>query len=239
MGTPAPEPAADTPLFSQAQLDEQIRRRLDREKATRAKALRDALGIGPTDDPMEALAAVVTERDELRTKLPPEGAKGKEAQRITALEDRIAKQDAEGKVARAADLRRFSDRLLDEAVRGLVASKADTLSADGALLLAPQIRARLRVDDDTMAVIAVDEKGEPALSKDGKPQDTGDVLTELMTKFPSTVRAAGGGSGAHPAGGVPGVGVIELARLKETGSTRDAANAFSALNAKASIVNRP
>ena len=234
-------PADDAPRFTQAQLDEQIRRRLDREKATRTKALREALGIDGDADPMESLAALVAERDELKTKVPPEKpAKAADDGRVRALEDRIAKQDAESK-ARITDLRkRFTDRLLDEAVRGLVATQGDRLSADGAVLLAPQIRARLQVDEETFAVVAVDQAGELALRDDGKPLPTGDVLTALMREFPSTVRAGGGGAGTHPSGPLVSDRVgAAIAQLEKTGSSVDAATAFGELNQAASKALSP
>lgn len=193
-GAASDTPAAE-PTLTQADLDNAIKKRLDRESVKHDKRLREALGIDADADPYEALrelrerAARAPDPDDesdTRSKL--------ERQLETQRKQSEAKQ-VESEQKAAATQQRLRMRLIEASIGRAFAGVNDRLTADGALLLEPLLRARLAVDDETLDVIPVDENGDRVMVN-GKETEIGDVVTELLEKFPSVVKAPGGGGGS-------------------------------------------
>ncbi len=180
---------------TQAGVDKLVTTRLDRQKAQNTKALRDALGIGEDIDPTDAIAELREKADAAPTDADvTDATKAVEKRWQDKLDALTAATDAKVTTLTSG----FKARLIDQEVRAVIAGKADTLTADGALLLAPQLAKMLGVNDETMVVQPIDAEGNPLLTTDGKEQSPGDVFAGLLELYPSTVRATGGGGSASP-----------------------------------------
>ncbi len=188
--TPTPEPT-----LTQADLDKAIKKRLDRESAKHDKQLREALGIGADEDPYE----VLRELRERASRAPdPEDdadTKSKLERQLETQRKQAEAKQAELEQKATVRQQRLTARLIEASIGRAFAAVNDRLTADGALLLEPILRARLGVDDETLEVIPVDENGDRVMVN-GKEIEIGDVVLELLEKYPSVVKATGGGGGS-------------------------------------------
>ena len=212
------ESGHDEPRFNQAELDGVVQKRLAREKSKQEKALRDALGIGQDQDPLEAVTRLVQERGEADISLAKQG--GDVSQVEARWKERLESVQTQASRARSEDRRRFEERLLDNEVRILLARLSDRLTADAGPLLAPQLKQRLRVDAESLTVVPVDDTGARAVDRSGAEVSTEDVMRGLLESYPSLIRAPGGGSGAHPGRSVGGSPVDQALSRAQSAPTR-------------------